>query len=143
MNRRRRFFFSKKGWGLILLALTICGGWLLSSQGRPGDDRLTAFLFTKAATPLPVREIPGTGRREMKGWKLTPFWLSLVHQGQPTLAEIRVALQLAAPFSPDEGSIRLRELRETVWSVIQAPEATLLQPGGRNRMEETLTRSLE
>jgi hypothetical protein len=139
MNRPGRFFSSKKGWGLILLALTVCGGGLLFSQGRSGNGGQTSFLFTKAGQPLPAREIPGTGLSALKGWKLAPFWLSLVHQGQPTLAEIRVALQIAAPFSPDEGPIRLRELRETVWSVLRAPEETLFQPGGRNRMQETLT----
>jgi hypothetical protein len=75
----------------------------------------------------------------MKGWKLAPFWLPLVHQGQPTLAEIRVALQVAAPFSPDEGPTSLRALRETVWSVLRAPEENLFQSGGRNRMQATLT----
>jgi hypothetical protein len=139
MNRPGRFFFSKKGWGLILLALTVCGGGLLFSQGRSGDGWLTSFFSTKAAHPLPARELPGTGLSAMKGWKLAPFWLSLVHQGQPTLAEIRVALQIAAPFSPDEGPTSLRELRETVWSVLRAPEDILFQPGGRNRLQETLT----
>ena len=139
MNRLGRFLFSKKRVGLILLALTVCAGGLVCSQGQSGAGRLTSFFFTKAATPLPAREIPEPGPKEMKGWKLAPFWLSLVHQGQPTLAEIRVALQVAAPFSPDEGPIRLRELRETVWSVLRAPEDTLFQPGGRNRMQETLT----
>jgi hypothetical protein len=109
MNRPGRFFFSKKGGGLILLALTVFGGGWLYSQGRSGDGRLT------------------------------PFWLPLVHQGQPTLAEIRVALQVAAPFSPDEGPTGLRALRETVWSVLRAPEENLFQSGGRNRMQETLT----
>jgi hypothetical protein len=139
MSRPVRFFFSRKGWGLILLALTAFGGGLLYSQGRSGDGRLTPFFFTKVANPLPAREIPGTGLKEMKGWKLAPFWLPLVHQGQPTLAEIRVALQVAAPFSPDEGPTSLKALRETVWSVLRAPEEDLFQSGGRNRMQETLT----
>ncbi len=139
MNRPGRFFFSKKGGGLILLALTVFGGAWLYSQGRSGDGRRTPFFFTKAANPLPVRELPGTGLSAMKGWKLAPFWLPLVHQGQPTLAEIRVALQVAAPFSPDEGPTSLRALRETVWSVLRAPEEDLFQSGGRNRMQETLT----
>jgi len=139
MNRPGRLFFSKKGWGLILLALTVFGGGWLYSQGRSGDGRLTLFFFTKAATPLAVREIPGTGLRAMKGWKLAPFWLPLVYQGQPTLVEIRVALQVAAPFSPDEGPTSLRALRETIWSVLWAPEENLFQSGGRNRMQETLT----
>jgi hypothetical protein len=139
MNRPGRFLFSKKGGGLILLALTVFGGAWLYSQGRSGDGRPTPVSFTKAANPLPVRELPGTGLGAMKGWKLAPFWLPLVHQGQPTLAEIRVALQLAAPFSPDEGPTSLRALRETVWSVLRAPEEDLFQSGGRNRMQETLT----
>ena len=139
MNRPGRFFFSKKGWGLILLALTVCGGGWLYSQGRSGDGRLTPFFFTKAANPLPAREIPGTGLSALKGWKLAPFWLPLVHQGQPTLAEIRVALQVAAPFSPDEGPTSQRALREMVWSVLRSPEENLFQSGGRNRMQEKLT----
>ena len=139
MNRPGRFFLSKKGWGLILLALTVFGGGWLCSQGRSGDGRLTPFFFTKVANPLPVRELPRTGLREMKGWKLTPFWLPLVHQGQPILAEIRVALQIAAPFSPGEGPTSLRILRETVWSVLRAPEENLFLSTGRNRMQEALT----
>lgn len=139
MNRPGRFFFSKKGGGLILLALTVFGGAWLYSQGWSGDGRRTPLFFTKATNPLPVRELPGTGLSAMKGWKLAPFWLPLVHQGQPTLAEIRVALQVAAPFSPDEGPTSLRALRETVWSVLRAPEEDLFQSGGRNRMQETLT----
>jgi hypothetical protein len=139
MNRPGRFSFSKKGGGLILLALTVLGGGWLYSQGRSAAGRLAPFSFTKVANPLPAREIPGNGLREMKGWRLAPFWLPLVHQGQPTLAEIRVSLQLAAPFSPDEGPASLSALRETVWSVLRTPEGNLFQSGGRNRMQETLT----
>lgn len=139
MNRTGRFLFSKKGGGLILLGLIVFGGGWRYSQGWSGDGRLTPFFSSKAANALPVREIPGTAPKEMKGWKLAPFWLPLVHQGQPTLAEIRVALQVAAPFSPDEGPTSLRELRETVWRVLRVPEENLLQAAGRNRMQATLT----
>ena len=139
MNRPGRLFFSKRGWVLILLGLIVFGGGWLYSQGLSEGGWPIPFFFTKTANPLPAREIAGTGPKEMKGWKLTPFWLPLVHQGQPTLAEIRVALQVAAPFSPDEGPARLRELRETVWSVLRAPEENLFQSAGRARVEETLT----
>jgi hypothetical protein len=142
MNRPGRFFFSKKGWGLILLSLIVFGGGILYRQGWSGNGRLTPNHFTKAAQPSTAREIPGTGQKEMKGWKLAPFWLPLVHQGQSTLTEIRVALQVAAPFSPDEGPTSLRALREAVWTGLRVPEADLLHAGGRNRMQETLAARL-
>jgi hypothetical protein len=134
-----RFLFSKKGWGLILLGLAVFGGGWLFSQGRSTDGRRLPSFFPEAAKSLSVPETPGTGRSEMKGWKLAPFWLPLVHRGQPTLAEIRVALQVAAPFSPDEEPASLRALRETVWGVLRTPEENPFQSAGRNRMQETLT----
>jgi flagellar basal body-associated protein FliL len=139
MNRLGQLLFSKKGGVLVLLALIICGGGWLFSQERSGGGGLTPYLFAKAASPLPAREIPGSGPKETKGWKLAPFWVPLVHQEQPTLTEIRVALQVAAPFSPDEGTASQRTLRETVWSVLRAPEENLLQAAGKNRLQENLT----
>ena len=61
MNRPGRFFFSKKGGGLILLALTVFGGGWLYSQGRSGDGRLTPFFSPRPLTLYPSGKYPEPG----------------------------------------------------------------------------------
>lgn len=112
---------------------------------QPGTIRegpLRSYFNTPGPKPAAGRETAGTGNREMPGWKLAPFWVPGVDRGQPFLAEIRVALQVAAPFSPDEGPTARRALRETVWSVLEAPRENLLHPGGKDRLQEALAARL-
>lgn len=142
MNRSGRVYSFKKGWVLILLALTVLGGGWIYSQGRSGEGGLRSYFYTPAPKPAAGRETAGTGNKEMKGRQLAPFWVPGVNQGQPFLAEIRVALQVAAPFSPDEGPTARRALRETVWSVLEVPRENLLDPGGKDRLQEALTARL-
>lgn len=142
MNRSGPVYISKKGWGLILLALILLGGGWSYSQGLSGDGSWRSYFYTPAPKPASSRETAGTVKKEMKGWKLDPFLAPGVDQGQPFLAEIRVALQLAAPFSPDESPTARRTLRETVWSVLEVPRENLLRPGGKDRLQEALTARL-